>query len=88
MRRLLTDPLTYIVLSGFALLILIGWLAYNAEKRWEAFKTDHNCKMVSRISGDVFNTFNVGSNGQVSVGIGSTSDKTGWLCDDGVTYYR
>jgi hypothetical protein len=23
-----------------------------------------------------------------NVGIGSTSGKTGWLCDDGITYYR
>lgn len=40
------------------------------------------------MSGSTFNTVGVGSNGGVSVGIGSTPDKTGYQCNDGVTYWR
>lgn len=58
------------------------------ERKWEAFKAKHHCKIVGKASGDVFNTVGIGANGQVTVGIGSTPDKTGWQCDDGMTYWR
>ncbi len=69
------------------LAIVIPIAVYDS-RQWEAFKTAHNCKVVARIKGDIFNTFSTGSNGQMQVGVGSTPDKTGWLCDDGITYYR
>ncbi len=61
---------------------------HRNEERWQAFKIEHACKPVARISGSVFNTLSVDGKGAVAIGIGSTPDKTGWLCDDGVTYYR
>jgi hypothetical protein len=63
-------------------------MAVRNGKQWEEFKVSHNCKIVAHIEGDVFNTFSFDGNGNMSVGIGSTSDKKGWLCDDGQTYYR
>ena len=74
-----------------ALTALLAWailaLVEN-ERKWEQFKVDHQCKVVAHIRGDVFNTVGFDGSGNVSVGIGSTPDKTGWLCDDGMTYYR
>lgn len=73
---------------SIALLGLIVWATYEDHKSWEAFASTHNCKKVGYIRGDVFNTVGVGANGQMTVGIGSTPGKTGWHCDDGMTYWR
>ena len=67
-----------------AVLALAFISMYAKAKKWHAFRAAHNCKVVGHIRGEAFNTFS--SNG--SVGVGFTGDKTGWLCDDGVTYYR
>lgn len=88
MRKFLTDPITYIVAAIIALLALAFWGISKESEQWKKFQLDHNCKVVSHISGSVFNTIGFSSGGQMAVGIGSTPDKTGWLCDDGVTYYR
>lgn len=73
-----------IVALYFALITLI-----IAEKNeWDRYRVVHQCKKVAQISGEVFNTFGTSTSGQMTVGVGTTSDKTGWLCDDGVTYYR
>lgn len=74
-----------------SLLLLIVVIFYE-EKRWTEFSAANNCKKVAQMTGDV----------QVGVGYGMTSGgqfgtlittsttppKTGWLCDDGVTYWR
>lgn len=74
-----------------AIVGLLGFVAaamVKEHKHWQQFKADHHCKVVAQVSGDVFTTVGIGSNGQVTTGVGSTGSKTGWLCDDGVTYYR
>lgn len=51
-----------------------GMMVDDDQKRhraWEAWATEHRCKVVSRIPGGFFE-----------------NERTGWLCDDGVTYYR
>lgn len=77
-----------IVAAIVAILGLLVVGTYKEGREWERFKVAHNCKPVAHIKGDVFNTFGVDSRGQMTVGIGSTPDKTGWACDDGRTYYR
>lgn len=59
-------------------------LAVRADQAWDKFSVEHACKVVGKMSGDTFNTIDARGN----VGIGSTSPKTGYLCDDGVTYWR
>jgi hypothetical protein len=72
---------------GFAFMLLISLAVYEI-RLWDEFREKHKCRVVAHVSGDVINTFGVGANGQVVVGIGVTPSKTGWLCDDGKTYYR
>ena len=64
------------------------WAAIEDGRKWDSFKVEHHCKQVAHIKGDVFNTFGTDMKGNMSIGVGSTPDKTGWLCDDGMTYYR
>lgn len=80
-----------LVVMGVAMTALVAGVIVGARednRRWEAFKVKHECKVVGKISGDVFNTVGFGADGKVSIGVGSTPDKTGWACNDGVTYYR
>jgi len=74
-----------------ALLLGAAFLALHMDVRqWEAFKREHSCQVVGYMTGDIFTTVGpaIGSNGGVAVGIGSTPSKTGWKCDDGMTYWR
>lgn len=64
------------------------YLDSEDKEKWAEFSAAHKYREVSRIKGDVFNTVGLGGNGQLVAGVGSTSDKTGYLCDDGKTYYR
>jgi hypothetical protein len=77
-----------VVLIFSAVIVVAISLAVDENREWESFKTQHKCKIVSQLHGDVFNTVGVSSKGNVVVGIGSTPDKTGWLCDDGITYFK
>jgi hypothetical protein len=72
----------------FACFVGLIYFAVQEGKRWEAFKQSHGCKVVAHIDGSFFNTFGMSSSGKPVVGIASTPSKTGWLCDDGVTYYK
>lgn len=78
------------VLLGLFVLLFSFSVAENRE--WEAFRVQHACKVTQKMKGDVNVGIGttVGGNGQVGVGPVTTvsPDKTGWLCDDGVTYWR
>lgn len=82
------------LLAVMALLILtlplLVWAGIVEEKQWQAFKVSHACKIVGHVSGSSTTTVApiIGGNGGVAVGVSSTPDKTGWACDDGVTYWR
>ena len=74
-----------IALVGLVALLVLGiYAAVQSEHEWATFKAAHHCKVVGRISGDVVTS--ITSNGQI--GVGMTPDKTGWQCDDGMTYWR
>lgn len=77
------------------LVLLIPAAIYGAieeQEQWEEFAASHACKKVGVISGTTQTGVGVGtmSNGQTGtiVTTSTTPSKTGWLCDDGVTYWR
>lgn len=70
------------------LFVLAMWALMDSAKRWEEFKSQHNCKIVGKIDGDVVVGTGIGANGQMTTVVGSTAGKTGYLCDDGVTYWK
>lgn len=74
-------------MSEILIAIVVGVVVYFAvqeSNEWSQFKVDHHCKVVGKVSGESFTT--ITTNG--SVAFGTTSGKTGWSCDDGVTYWR
>lgn len=77
------------------LLLLIPAVIYGTiqeAKQWDAFSVAHSCKKVGHVTGSVQTGvgYGIAGNGQFGavVTTSSTPDKTGWLCDDGVTYWR
>jgi hypothetical protein len=75
---------------GALILVVIG--ARREHRRWEAFAKEHECRIVERRKGDVDTTVApiVGNNSSVSFATGLTfeDDKTAYLCNDGVKYWR
>ena len=77
------------------LVLLIPVMIYGAVKeqeQWDAFAAANACKKVGEMSGSTQTGvgFGVTANGQIGTVVTTTSTprKTGWLCDDGVTYWR
>jgi hypothetical protein len=70
--------------------LLVLEIAENRE--WERYSEAHACKVVAKVSGSTGTGIGttVGSGGKVGVGpvVVSVAGKTGWLCDDGITYWR
>ena len=77
-------PIAFMGLVICALTFLAGWVFLVEAGDWERFKVEHHCVISAHIPGEV--TTGVSSNG--SVVIGSTPAKTGWYCDNGITYFR
>lgn len=74
-------------LLGLALIAFLAFAMYacvDESNEWETFKVEHKCKVTGKMRGEMFNTFDMKGN----VGIGSTSSKVAWTCDDGITYWR
>lgn len=79
------------VLIGVLIIVLLAVIIYGTiqeNKQWTAFSQAHHCKLVSHSSGTNAMTTGVSGNGSVVVGSTYISGKDGYLCDDGITYYR
>lgn len=74
---------------------LIYWAAIASEREnreWQEFSGAHHCKIVEKRDGNVSigSGYVFGANGKGGV-VTTTSvspSKTGWLCSDGVTYWK
>ena len=71
-----------------SLLGLLIWVTVEDSKRWEAFRVEHKCKIVAHVSGSTSTAIGFSTSGNMTVMPITTPEKTGWLCDNGVTYYR
>lgn len=76
----------------FTLLIglfaLAFYFALQESREWNKFSGEHHCRVVAKIKGSVIPTTGFDSKGNATFGTAYTGDKLGFLCDDGVTYYR
>ena len=74
-------------------LVLVGiYAAHKEAEQWAEFAKAHDCKVVGRMSGSTSTGMGVGvmPNGQVGTVMttSTTPAKTGYACNDGVTYWR
>lgn len=77
------------IAGSFGVLLCLLILVYQEEAReWEKFKADYNCRITGKMEGDVNVGYGVSTSGNTVTTINTTPDKTGWTCDDGVTYWK
>ena len=82
------DRLMWIVGAVCAALIaLLVWAAIVGAREWEAFKIAHGCRVVAQVAPSTAVGWDYSSKSGGAVVVTSPG-KTGWLCDDAVTYYR
>lgn len=77
-----------IISAIVVLLILVIYLAVQEQRVWNQYIVDHACKVVGREKGHSSVGYGLMTNGTMGTVVTSTPSKTGWLCDDGVTYWR
>ena len=82
----------WLLIVSLLTLTLTLAVLHQDVKEWEEFSKAHSCKIVGRTSGDSQVAVGPGITRSGTVGVvivtTYTSDKTGWLCDDGITYWR
>ena len=86
-----SDWLMPVVVVGLvSLMLLMGIVLYHEQQEWDAFAIAHHCTIVGKTRGDVVTSVApiIGGNGGVAVGTSYIPGKTGYACDDGVTYWR
>ena len=90
--RWLVRGLLLLTLTLAASIGYVAWIAKAESDRWREFAAAHNCQKVAEKSGDTVAGSGIGftPDGKVVVlsTITATSGKTGWICDDGATYWR
>lgn len=85
---------TFLILAVLLIaLIPVGMYQIAEEQRqWDAFAEAHHCKVVGHSKGHTTTGvgFGITASGQSGTVIttSTTPDTTGYLCDDGVTYWR
>lgn len=95
-RDMLSDwegRLLFVLLLAFISLIPLSiWATVEEERDWNEFAAIHNCRKIGEIKGAVQSGIGYGVTGNGNTGMivttTTTPDKTGWLCDDGATYWR
>jgi len=80
--------LAAVVAAIVALIVLVVFLEIHDQRAWETFSAAHGCHVVARERGHSSVGYGLSTNGQMGTFVTSTGPKTGWLCDDGVTYWR
>lgn len=74
--------------AAIIFIIIISVLAFFAAKKqkdeWEAFKIQHDCKVVGKR--DSQTSYGTDSSGKTITTY--TPSQTAWLCNDGVTYWK
>lgn len=86
----MSDNVVFVIMGTLMIGLVAFALHANVEerKRWDAFRTTHECKIVSKIEGQTFTTYGVDSKGNTTRRTASTRAQTCWACNDGVTYCR
>ena len=76
------------ILAATVLFATSAYMDTEEQHQWEAFKTSHACKAVAHINGAPVPYGAVDVSNKADVGPSFPVEKTGWQCNDGITYYR
>lgn len=94
LKRMARKDLILVACTGFAAIaiaVLLAFTLHSKDRKWDSFAKAHDCHVVERSRGDVDMTMApILNNGQASYAFATTvtDDKTAYLCDDGIKYWR
>lgn len=71
-----------------AILAVSFYFFYQDEKAWQQFAATHDCKVVGKVSSSTAPGGGFDSKGNYLPTTITIPAKTGYLCNDGVTYWR
>lgn len=82
-------PWLMFVLGAFLVLFLV-LAAVEDQREWETFAATHECRVVGQMRGSTGTGVGpiIGGSGGVAVTSTYIPGKTGYACNDGVTYWR
>ncbi|EMO3565025.1 hypothetical protein AB8S42_24150 [Klebsiella pneumoniae] len=70
-----------------SVLVVLVLASDQKEQEWRDWATEH-CKVIEKREGATTTGVGVSLKGQAGVFIGGEPDQTGYLCDDGITYWK
>lgn len=83
-----------IVIKVLVVLGIIGCI-YGAvffiikeQQEWEKFSNEHQCKIISKTQAQTHVGYGMNFKGNMSMMVITEDEKTAWLCNDGITYWR
>jgi len=76
------------VTVGLGLSALIVVAAASERREWMRFRDAHHCRLIGHMDGSCSTGVGVSSNGSAVMTTSCDPDKDGWLCDDGMTYWK
>jgi hypothetical protein len=66
----------------------VAAIVHTDEQEWREYSAAHACRPVAKIHSLIDPVTGIGIDGAVTFATASGPDQTGYLCNDGVTYYR
>lgn len=79
--------MSYWIVGAIVLIGGVIWLAVAEEASWQTYAQAH-CTVTGKVSGSTSTGWGIGANGKGGMVTTYTPGKTGYTCDDGVTYWR
>ncbi len=76
-----------VLVGVMSVLVALVLASYQKEQEWRDWATEH-CKVIEKREGATTTGVGVSLKGQAGVFIGGEPDQTGYLCDDGITYWK
>lgn len=76
-----------VLVGVMSVLVALVLASYQKEQEWRDWATEH-CKVIEKREGTTTTGVGVSLKGQAGVFIGGEPDQTGYLCDDGITYWK
>lgn len=74
---------------GLAVVIALVVVSDREDRAtWEAFRVEHKCRIVGHQDDKTLTGFGLSSSGKSVVTTSYIPAQAGWLCDDGITYWR
>ncbi|WP_439223109.1 hypothetical protein [Klebsiella pneumoniae] len=76
-----------VLVGVMSVLVALVLASYQKKQEWRDWATEH-CKVIEKREGATTTGVGVSLKGQAGVFIGGEPDQTGYLCDDGITYWK